>query len=173
MGVTVIPKPPLPCLLPALERGETSWQWGSSWAMLEPGHPMGAAPWVTAQGHCDALAGPVSLPWIRVPDRNHLLLFPEVQTGTKKWHPVKTWSGGVRRRFGTQCPALLLPPLCCVHGETSPGCCWASGLPIPADFLWDCLWRHLQEPQTSDTMSPPHIPTGATREGTNMGVPQR
>lgn len=84
--------------------------------------------------------------------------------GINKWHPLKTWSGGVRCGFGTQCPALLLPPLCCVHGETPPGCCMASGLPIPADYLWDCplggpagpprapdLWNHEPSPDPHRT----------------------
>lgn len=99
--------------------------------------------------------------------------FLRCKQGMRKWHPIKTRSGGVRCRFGTQCPALLLPALCCVHGGQPQGAARPLGCPSQLISSGIALWRDLQvpqEPQTSEPMRPPHIPAGEMREGTNTAI---
>lgn len=155
-------KPPLPCLLPALKRGGV---WGKP--LLGNGEPLscagaralhGICTLGTAQGDCDALALPVSLPGIRVPDRNELLLFPEVQTWNKQKAPNENleWRCRVQVWYPAFSPAP--PTLCCVCGVTAPGSCTASGLPIPVLFLWDCPLGAPAAPQEPQASEPPHIP---------------
>lgn len=122
MGVSVVPKPPLLCLLPALERWGV-WGGNTCWEM---GIPSGCAGARAPHGSCtlDAL--------VREQQRDCVFqwlfqcfcsgsefltgmtcsCFLGCKQGKNKWHLIKTWTGGVRCRFGTRCPALLLPPLC-------------------------------------------------------------
>lgn len=118
--------------LPALERGETPPGNGDSPGCAGTRAPYGSSPLgalLTGQ-HRESV-----MLWLLqylCPGSEFLTgmtcsYFLRCKQGISKWHPMQTWSGGVRCRFGTRCPALLLPPLCCVHGETTPGCCWPLG----------------------------------------------
>lgn len=79
MGVTVVPKPLCPaCSGMGGVWGETlAGKWGSPLPVLGQGTPWELHPGCSSGNPCDALADPVSLPWIRAPDRND----PEEQIG--------------------------------------------------------------------------------------------